>query len=387
MPPAAVPMPTQSDQVRASAEALAAWFAASQRSLPWRQSLTQGQVFLLAEPGANAPRRDPYRTWISEIMLQQTQVSTVIAYFNRWMERFPDVASLAAAQEADVLEAWAGLGYYSRARNVLATAREVAAMGGRFPSTREGLLALKGIGEYTAGAIASLAFDRPEPILDGNLVRVFSRLYAMDFLPDDKDGKAAYWDRARAWAEAHKPGLVNEALMELGALVCAPRNPLCGECPLAASCEARASGSQSELPPAKARKQSVDVEGYAVAAYRSGDRGTEVLLYTPGKEERLAGLLTFPFFPAADLVTLREAWKRCLPGMGGAVLRPRPTVVTHGITHHRYRLRLADVRLGTREGVAALPPGYAWAPVEGLEKSLVSSLPLKIWQALRPQAA
>lgn len=339
---------------------------------------------MLAEPGASAPRRDPYRTWISEIMLQQTQVATVIAYFNRWMERFPDVSALAAASEPDVLEAWAGLGYYSRARNVLATAREVMALGGSFPSTREGLMQLKGIGEYTAGAIASLAFDRPEPILDGNLVRVFSRLYAMDYLPDSKAGKAAYWDQARAWASAHSPGLVNEALMELGALICAPRNPACGECPLAGGCAARAAGSQSELPPAKARRQSVDIDGYAVAVYRSGERGTEVLLYTPGKEERLAGLLTFPFFPAADLASLREAWKNALPGMAGAVLRPHPATVTHGITHHRYRLRLADARLGAREGGAPLPPGYTWVPVEGLEKALVSSLPLKIWQALGP---
>jgi A/G-specific adenine glycosylase len=381
------PNPAAPRDEAAAAQALAAWFTVRQRDLPWRRPYAASGA--VAEGGQ--PRRDPYRTWIAEIMLQQTQVATVIAYFNRWMERFPDVQALASAGEEAVLEAWAGLGYYSRARNVLATAREVAARGGVFPDTREGLLALKGIGEYTAGAIASLAFDRPEPILDGNLVRVFSRWYGLDFLPDSKAGKEAYWSRARAWARAHKPGLVNEGLMELGALICTPRNPACGECPLAGDCAARLSGSQASLPPPKARKQAVDVEGYAVAALRSGARGTEVLLYTPGKEERLAGLLTFPTFPAADLPALRSAWKATLPGLAGAPLRPRPAVVTHGITHHRYRLRLAEARVGAREAGAALPPGYAWAPVESLGRLLVSSLPRKIWEALggpepRPKA-
>ena len=329
----------RAENVRAAAEALSAWFAANQRELPWRRPYA-GSGFaggMLAEApaqsGASAttaiktpPRRDPYRTWISEIMLQQTQVATVIGYFNRWMERFPDVDSLARAQESEVLEAWAGLGYYSRARNVLVTAREVSARGG-FPSSREELLGLKGIGEYTAGAIASLAFDLPEPILDGNLVRVFSRVYGMDFLPDAKEQKAAYWDIARAWALAHKPGLVNEGLMELGALVCSPRNPACDACPLAAFCSARAAGSQDRLPPAKARKQSVDVEGYVVAAFRLGAAGLEVLLYTPGKEERLAGLLTFPIFDAGDLPGLRTAWKSALPGLASAAAGPSsPTV-------------------------------------------------------------
>jgi A/G-specific adenine glycosylase len=366
--------------VRRTAEALAAWFVARQRDLPWRRPYAAEGA--LAEAGS-APRRDPYRVWIAEIMLQQTQVATVVPYFERWMARFPDVASLAAAAEADVLEAWAGLGYYSRARNILVTARELAARGGAFPDTREGLLALKGIGAYTAGAIASLAFDRPEPILDGNLVRVFSRFYGMDFLPDSKANKEAYWGRAREWAAAHRPGLVNEGLMELGALVCVPRNPACADCPLAPDCAARAAGLQASLPPAKSRKAGVDVDGYAVAAYREAGNGREVLLYTPGKAERLAGLATFPFFPAADWPSLKAAWKDALPGLARASLRPRPATVSHGITHHRYRLRLAEAAVGEREGGSGLPEGYAWVPEASLERALVSSLPRKILQALR----
>jgi A/G-specific adenine glycosylase len=321
-------------------------------------------------------------------MLQQTQVSTVIGYFERWMRRFPDVGALAAAEEQDVLEAWAGLGYYSRARNVLATARMVMAEhGGRFPWRREQLLGLKGVGEYTAGAIASLAFNLPEPILDGNLVRVFSRLYALDFLPESKAGKAGYWDLASTWARSHDPALVNEALMELGALICVPRGPDCSLCPLTAHCSAYRSGSQERFPPARSRKESEGVAGFAVAAFRTNPYSGEAdtLLYTPRKGERLAGLLTFPVFAVADLAALKTAWRQTLPGLPEAPLRPRAITVAHSITHHRYSLRIAEVRLDAAgsKGARALPEGYAWAPVADLDRLLVSSLPKKIWTGLR----
>jgi A/G-specific adenine glycosylase len=391
--------------VAESAKALAAWFAANRRELPWRREWAggaadagetdAGTVLREPEPGAPArrgpgegaaapvPRRDPYGTWISEIMLQQTQVSTVVEYYNRWMARFPDVAALARAEESQVLEAWAGLGYYSRARNVLATARKVVGEhGGRFPWKREELLDLKGVGEYTAGAVASLAFNRPEPILDGNLVRVFSRLYGMDFLPDSKEGKLAYWDLARAWAEAHEPALVNEGLMELGALICTPRNPRCGDCPLAPECAAFKTDAQDRLPPVRSRKESVDVAGFAVAAFRERKGGEDVLLYTPRKPERLAGLMTFPVFPAGDLAALKDAWRAALPGLPKAILRPRAVTVTHSITHHRYRLRIAETRYERAAATKSLPAGYTWMPVEEVERALVSSLPRKIWKAL-----
>jgi len=374
-----IPPVRQAGKVEREAEALAAWFSAGQRDLPWRQPYSAPGV--LAEEN-DAPRRDPYRVWIAEIMLQQTQVATVVPYFERWMARFPDVFALAAAAEADALEAWAGLGYYSRARNILVTARELVARGGAFPDTREGLLALKGIGEYTAGAIASLAFDRPEPILDGNLVRVFSRLYGMAFLPDSKVNRAAYWDKAREWAEAHRPGLVNEGLMELGALICTPRNPSCDDCPLSAGCVARRDGTQATLPPAKGRKAGVDVEGYAVAAYRNVGEGRQVLLYTAGKDERLAGLVNFPFFAVPDWTGLKGAWKAALPGLVSAHLKPRPATVSHGITHYRYRIRLAEANVEARKAESILPEGYAWVEEEALGRLLVSSLPRKIWRSL-----
>ncbi|HKP94254.1 MAG TPA: A/G-specific adenine glycosylase [Fibrobacteria bacterium] len=368
------------------ARALADWFAANRRDLPWRRELADpdaGTVLREPSDGDPRPRRDPYGTWISEIMLQQTQVATVVDYYRRWMLRFPDVAALAGAEERDVLEAWAGLGYYSRARNVLATARKVMEEhGGRFPWRREDLLGLKGVGEYTAGAIASLAFNRPEPILDGNLVRVFSRLYGLDFLPDGKEGKRAYWDLARAWAGAHDAALVNEGLMELGALICTPRNPDCARCPLARHCAACGTGGQESFPPARSRKEPVDVAGFAVAAFRAHGKGDEVLLYTPRKPERLAGLATFPVFPVADLPALREAWRAAVPGLPKAALRPRAVTITHSITHHRYRLRIVEARLEAGAPDRKLPEGYAWSPIEEVDRMLVSSLPKKIWKAV-----
>lgn len=379
-----------------SARALTAWFLANQRDLPWRKSLSLGDTVEEPAPknwaadtgggsGDPAPRRDPYATWISEIMLQQTQVATVMDYYRRWMARFPDIVALALADEKDVLEAWAGLGYYSRARNVLDTARKVAAeYGGRFPWRREDLLSLKGVGEYTAGAIASLAFNRPEPILDGNIVRVFSRLNGWDFLPDDKANRNAYWDLARTWTESHEPALVNEGLMELGALVCTPKSPACGRCPLARFCVAFSSNAQEHFPPAKTRKEAVDVGGIAVAAFAGSGQDEHVLLYTPRKAERLAGLFTFPVFTVVDLPALRKAWKSGLPALAGAGagLTLNGYAVTHSITHHRYRLGIAETRADKSALSVPLPQGYAWMPVAGLNQALVSSLPRKIWKAL-----
>jgi A/G-specific adenine glycosylase len=369
--------------LRAAAARLVDWFAAHRRDLPWRKpvfpedSLREPAPGYPGREGAPFPRRDPYAVWIAEIMLQQTQVATVIDYFSRWMKRFPDVATLARAGDDEVLSQWAGLGYYSRARNILVTARAVMERhGGIFPWRRAELLDLKGIGEYTAGAISSLAYGLPEPILDGNLVRVFSRLYALDFLPDTAGGKASYWSLARAWAENGPPELVNEGLMELGALVCTPRNPACGECPLAGGCRAGLEGRQESLPPPKARRDGVEIRGIALVTLR----GNDVLLYRPLKGELLAGLLTFPVFEVAGMPALRAAWKERLPELPPPDFRPRSAQVTHSITHHAFRLRLAEARLpGGADG--PLPRGYLWAPAADVDGLLVSSFPRKIWRA------
>ena len=220
------------------------WFKKNAASLPWRPS------------NLDAPR-DPYAVWISETMLQQTQVSTVRDYFIKWMKRFPDVATLAKASEEEVFKYWQGLGYYSRARNILKTAKIVAGnISQKFPENRKDLEALPGIGAYTAGAILSLAYHQREAILDGNLVRIFSRLYALEFLPtDSKEAAETYWNYAREIADSSKAYMHNEALMELGRTVCKVRNPECGSCPLLASCRAARENRTAEFPPAKKHVQ------------------------------------------------------------------------------------------------------------------------------------
>ena len=241
---------------KTSLKHLREWFKKNAADLPWRPA------------DLDAPR-DPYAVWISETMLQQTQVSTVREYFTRWMERFPDVETLAAAEESEVFRYWQGLGYYSRARNILKTARIVVNTHSKMPATRRELETLPGIGAYTAGAILSLAYHQQEAILDGNLVRIFSRLYALDFLPTDKKRcptksgmticektpAEIYWDYAREVANSPKAYIHNEALMELGRTVCKVKNPNCPNCPLQGICKAFAENRISEFPPAKAHIQ------------------------------------------------------------------------------------------------------------------------------------
>ena len=245
------------------------WFRKNAAELPWRPA------------DLDAPR-DPYAVWISETMLQQTQVATVREYFIRWMKRFPDIETLAKASEEEVFKYWQGLGYYSRARNILKTAKAVTleerssdrVHKKTLPVTRRELEALPGIGAYTAGAILSLAHHQREAILDGNLVRIFSRLYALDFLPTDKlekrrcptksgmttnkqiqSASEIYWDYAREVADSPKAYMHNEALMELGRTVCKVKNPDCANCPLRNACRAALENRTDEFPPAKKHLQ------------------------------------------------------------------------------------------------------------------------------------
>lgn len=215
------------------ATSLLAWYDRHARSLPWRVA-----------PGAGA-RPDPYRVWLSEVMLQQTTVAAVAGYFARFTTRWPTVEALAAAQDADVMAEWAGLGYYARARNLLKCARAVVAQGG-FPATRDALQALPGIGPYTSAAIAAIAFDQPETVVDGNVERVMARLFDEHTpLPSAKPVLTAL---AASLTPARRAGDYAQAVMDLGATICTPRNPACGICPLMAHCAARAAGTAAELP-------------------------------------------------------------------------------------------------------------------------------------------
>jgi A/G-specific adenine glycosylase len=216
---------------------LLAWYDANKRDLPWRRS------------------RDPYAIWISETMLQQTRVETVIPYYARFLERFPDVEALASADRDDVLQHWAGLGYYSRARNLHDAARSVVDdFAGELPRDADALKSLPGIGRYTAGAVASIAFDRPEAIVDGNVARVLARVLGIREDIGDNAVKEFIWQEAAAIAQGERPGDLNQALMELGATCCTPRTPDCDVCPWRASCNGRRVGDAATLP-IKAKKK------------------------------------------------------------------------------------------------------------------------------------
>lgn len=239
-------------QVAYLQRALLAWYEACRRDLPWRKT------------------RDPYAIWVSEIMLQQTRVETVIPYYERFLSRFPTAMALAEAPPDDVLAAWSGLGYYRRARLLLEGARAVAAKGGVVPGDRDGLLEVPGIGRYTAGAIASIAFGQPVGLVDGNVARVLARLFAID---EDmrKRGMRIAEIVADEIVARDDPGAWNQALMELGATVCTPRSPSCDECPLASVCRARAEGRVAELPVLSAKTPPLARRVQAIVARRAKD--------------------------------------------------------------------------------------------------------------------
>ena len=219
---------------------LAAWFRKAARDLPWRRT------------------RDPYAILVSEIMLQQTQVATVIPFYKRWLARFPDFASLAAAEENEVLSVWQGLGYYSRARNLHRAAKTVVEKhDSKMPRDPALIRALPGIGRYTAGAVASFAFDLPEPLVDANVARVLARLLDLHEPIDSTAGAHALWETAIALVPKNGARIFNGALMELGALICTPRTPRCDECPIAKHCAAFANGTAEELPRKKPRRKPV----------------------------------------------------------------------------------------------------------------------------------
>jgi A/G-specific adenine glycosylase len=317
---------------------LLGWYARHARKLPWRES------------------RDPYRVWISEIMLQQTQVATVRDYFARFVKALPTVHHLAAADEQDVLRLWEGLGYYRRARQLHAAAQKVVAeRGGEFPRTVDELRELPGIGRYTAGAIASIAFDQRAPILEANTVRLLSRLIAYRDDPLATAGQRVLWQVAEEILPQRRSAEFNQALMELGSLFCTPSEPKCDECPLSMLCGARLVGAQHEIPIPKARKTYTDLREVAVIVRKQGC----VLMRQCGPKERWAGLWDFPRFAIeaeGPLFAAEEIVQKVQQQTG--VHCGLPTLLQtmrHGVTRYRitldcYQAEYSQGRLRTSTG-------------------------------------
>jgi len=336
--------------------ALLDWYDVSARDLPWRRT------------------RDPYAIWVSEVMLQQTRVETVIPYFTRFLARFPTPAVLAAASEDEVLGLWSGLGYYRRARLLHAGVREVVARhGGRVPEDAEERRALPGIGAYTCGAIGSIAFDREEPLVDGNVARVLARLTRLDTPLGQRDTERALWAHADALVRGARPGALNQALMELGATVCTPQKPACATCPVRADCVARAAGVETELPIPREKKGPTPVRLVAVAARTADDAAARV--FVRGREALFGGLHGLPMQEGEG----REAAKKALAAAGvtARLERAKAGEVVHVLTHRRlfvevWRATGARLREGVEDARALRPDALAAVGVSTLTKKLLA---------------
>jgi A/G-specific adenine glycosylase len=303
---------------------LRTWFRRHARDLPWRRT------------------RDPYAVWVSEIMLQQTQVATVVPYFERFMRRFPTLAALAEADEQDVLRLWEGLGYYRRARQLHRAARQVVdEHGGEFPRDPQAVRRLPGIGRYTAGAILSLAFDAREPILEANTLRLWSRLLAYRGDPRGAAGQRVLWAAAGQILPRRGVGAFNQALMELGAEICRPRRPVCESCPLAGFCNTRRLGLQQAIPAPTAKPKTESVREAAIVVRR----GSRVLIVQRGDGARWAGMWDFPRFTLPDGLANGEATAarflqrklRAIAGVHARRIR-RLTTLRHTVTRFRITL-------------------------------------------------
>lgn len=338
---------------------LLGWYGRAGRDLPWRRT------------------RDPYRIWVSEIMLQQTGVVAVVPYYERFLASFPDVASLAAAPVEEVVEAWAGLGYYSRARNLHAAARRVVELhGGIFPADLHELQKLPGVGRSTAGAIVSIAFDRKGPILDGNVRRVLVRLYALEEDPRSSSAEKKLWKWADALTPDDRPHDYAQAIMDLGATLCTPRNPSCQRCPFEGLCRARTLGIQGELPRRRPGKKVPTVQQVALLLCRDG----RFLVRRRPLAGMLGGLWEFPCISVAAGETPEESALSLARDLGGTGEPRSAGGIVHAYSHFRLDLRLFRTPAGPPTLVAEgeesrwlTPSDLAGFPLHGAHRK---SLPL-----------
>ncbi|MDX1947183.1 MAG: A/G-specific adenine glycosylase [Pirellulaceae bacterium] len=341
---------------RALARQLLAWFAKSARDLPWRGT------------------SDLYAIWVSEIMLQQTQVATVIPYFQRFLRAFPTVADLAAASEEQVLKHWEGLGYYRRARQLHAAARKIVAEHrGQFPTTYDAVRSLPGIGRYTAGAILSIGLGQRLPILEANTIRVLSRLSAYRGDPTATAGQKHLWSLAEELLPAREVGAFNQALMELGSEICTPKAPACEQCPVLAQCGAFALGLQASIPLAAKKTKYEEVTEIAVVV-RNRDK---VLLRKCQPGERWAGLWDFPRFAAGGGTVADEIASKVAELTGVRVAAgPQLATLKHGVTRFRITLHCYESRCLPQAKRATTASAATTAEIVWAAPKLLKQLPL-----------
>jgi A/G-specific adenine glycosylase len=350
-------------RIRGVRRLLLAWFRGAKRDLPWRRT------------------RDPYRIFVAEMMLQQTQVSRVEGFYERFLKQFPTVRSLARASADDVLCAWAGMGYYRRARNLHAAARTmVNEHGGRVPGTAEALLALPGVGRYTAGAVASIAFGRPAPVVDGNVARVLCRLFAIDRPIKEAGTRHALWACAEALVSRRAPGTFNQALMDLGATVCVPRAPRCPDCPLATLCRARAKGRERQLPATVGRKV---IPRYSVVVGVLTRNGRVLATKRPPRG-LLGGLWEFPGGKRqrseSDAAALRRELREEL-GIATAVGRHLATV-EHAYSHFRVTIRAYACTLVSGRPRAIACDAVRWVRPHELRRLALPAATVRLMQQI-----
>lgn len=327
---------------------LLSWYDQHAADLPWRRT------------------QDAYAIWLSEVMLQQTQVETVKPYYARFLAAYPTVHNLANAPLADVLKLWEGLGYYSRARNLHRAAQKVSSEhNGRFPSTADALQELPGVGRYTAGAIASIAFGERAPVLDGNVIRVFARLTDLDEDVTQEAVKGKLWSLAEEWLPPERPGDYNQALMELGRVICRPRNPLCDDCPLRQQCKANQRGTQAQRP---VKKRKAPTPHYDVTAGMIWNEAGQLLIAQRPLEGLLGGLWEFPGGKVEAGETLSACLQRelreelAIEVEVGALF----TVVQHAFTHFKISLHTFTCRYLSGTPQALGVQDWAWVSPEDL---------------------
>ncbi|MSU35158.1 MAG: A/G-specific adenine glycosylase [Pedosphaera sp.] len=351
-------------KVQVAVRRLLGWFRGVARDLPWRRT------------------RDPYGIWISEVMLQQTQVKTVVPYWERWMQRLPDIRALATASEEPVLKLWEGLGYYSRARNLLRAAREIMTRhDGRFPEEFKLVLQLPGIGRYTAGAICSIAFNQPTPIVDGNIIRVLTRYYGIAGDPKSRKINADLWRRAETWVQTaavvgkskgRACSDLNQAMMELGAMLCTPTGPRCNDCPLRTGCVAFRKGRVDRFPERALRVPTVSLRYSMAIVEKSG----KILVQQRAADAVNGGLWEFPHLELAVgngvAVEPLARWLRISSDEFRAI-----GILRHSITHHRITQEIFAVRAEKWWRLPTETAGH-WVTRQELD-TLALTGPLRRW--------